>query len=1522
MALVATPTNTLAQRGNKENGPHQLETPSSIDTNASRQRVAFSDRNREHFFDPGLPANLTPPSSQEPSKSILKKRTYEEYLADDLFPPERLQRASTPEPENPPEHPAYLLSPIKTLVQSVAPGTFEDVPEADLLGLIEAYCVITARIRAKLLPAAIPGGNKPVSTDTILQPALQPLREYASQIATSISRDILRALEDPLQSCGKPVPQAPLSPPPSSPSPFDSSPVASETQESSSTTSGKKGGMNEQQVKHARDLCTVSQSAMKLLSCLLSFIGLVREGLLFTESELSDLLGAVITLPLSSPLPTPNSRKTCALAVNVLSSSNFTPTALATHADQIAAVFKRSIDGELGREGKKGSAADALRGVLLLSMEKPLLFATPFGVLLPSVVKILQGPVCGMQTQAGFAIAGLAWSSTEAHITPADTACLKECLSLRTVKKKENSGELQLPQILLVITKFFQNLIKTTAAKDSGESNGSSPPAAIQTAAHTSAMWGLTVLSSLIVLAGRVVHDDAVITGTVTKIIRLLLVSKRVAVRTAASWAWRAYVWSILRHFEDLDMDAHQKRAELIRRVFDFLDKGVGVGIVCSLLVGSAGREDRDLRIELSLATLAEMAKRRANTAEAIQILDRLLQTESFVEPEGPVPGWELNKLLPLPLFDGQLAESDTKALLVLIKDQSTLEVDWVREVTALRTEECSERLDALYDIWLASIKGHGVDDRGHAMENIIDTWSLLLKQFPSPPSKRVLEFLTQKAHVWTNLADPGDHPTQIMYHQVVQARFVKQLWIGLVDRFGDSTQLRQLAIDIYDQALQVFNTDEPKIEDVCVDLFARLAAVESSIVVLMMGHEEWTMTLKHNVWVHAIDGAEKEDFVRALCLAPFSEPQPFQMNEADWTRWENAWAVYMQSRGEVAEDMLQLQHAFVEELSGTLSLRSSTLNACRVASAILRTLPGDAVEDVDCEDVHVLINESLINAYDSGVTDALHTSITNLHLLTQAMPKLPPATLSSFTPSLIHWITDEEQILNDAEYDLIIGSTYTAALEMAGRLPACKETLVDHCELITSITSRITAEGATLKAFETFWNTHYAGIVNWDDIPPQICTIIMAADQQSSQELSQVDTSPPNQVEADIENKGEPSPVQGDEDNTTTALASPIVDSNDNFHPVDPLAKAAPPSEAPDVGDDDCIPNFRASSGLRWVGSSEDLTEAADTEPQFKVSQSLFDWPASPRDAIPGLGQSPSNETYKLSSTPVFNVQSPTRSAKKRRSGDEEDATPVKRRRQTLDDDSDSEDESTPRKPWFWNEFDNEDQVLPFQPFTKHNLPSQPYQFQGPPGGSTVKPQKQATSVQPVAPTSNKQHDTYIKSGHADAERGYPSSKRRRVADASKSPALNFAPHSDDAVPSSDDAPQAQIPASDETASISGDFDARDIVSPPMVKGEPGSDDSTESPLKALAERKRRQEAARARSEPSVFGSLVTKPKPLMRQTFSQPTLDTEVREAIQKVDSLLTALDDDGLRQISFLLKKTRDKMENELLRRSSQP
>ena len=289
-------TQCVTPQANKENSgednPHAMITPSSLEASSSstsstsKQRVIFSKRNQEHFFEPVLAANPTPLSTQEPSKSILKKRSYDKYLADDgLFGSLVPQRSSTPEPDTEEGLAAYLMSPVSTLVQSIQNGRAGEVNNQDI---IEAYCVLTARIRAKFLPAAVANETHEGGLELPKgwHPAMQPIQDHVDHLVCAMTRDIARAREDPLKdfpsdpSTDKPLTEDDInaaaslpSPPPSSPPPFD--PQATP----------KRSGMNEQQVKHARDLCTISQSAMKLLAALFCFPETVQSGELFTGAS-------------------------------------------------------------------------------------------------------------------------------------------------------------------------------------------------------------------------------------------------------------------------------------------------------------------------------------------------------------------------------------------------------------------------------------------------------------------------------------------------------------------------------------------------------------------------------------------------------------------------------------------------------------------------------------------------------------------------------------------------------------------------------------------------------------------------------------------------------------------------------------------------------------------------------------------------------------------------------------------------------------------------------------------------------------------------------------------------------------------------------------------------------------------------------------------------------------------------------------------------------------------------------------
>ena len=80
-----------------------------------------------------------------------------------------------------------------------------------------------------------------------------------------------------------------------------------------------------------------------------------------TEDNLHSMLTALLTIPMAESLPTPNARKTYALTIWALQAQRLPAAVLAPAKDRIAYSLRRGIEGELGKEGKKGSASDGLK---------------------------------------------------------------------------------------------------------------------------------------------------------------------------------------------------------------------------------------------------------------------------------------------------------------------------------------------------------------------------------------------------------------------------------------------------------------------------------------------------------------------------------------------------------------------------------------------------------------------------------------------------------------------------------------------------------------------------------------------------------------------------------------------------------------------------------------------------------------------------------------------------------------------------------------------------------------------------------------------------------------------------------------------------------------------------------------------------------------------------------------------------------------------------------------------------------
>ena len=73
------------------------------------------------------------------------------------------------------------------------------------------------------------------------------------------------------------------------------------------------------------------------------------------------MLTQVLAIPMAETLPTPNARKTCALSIWLLQVQRLPEEVLLPARDRIAFALRRGMEGELGKEGKKGSACDGLK---------------------------------------------------------------------------------------------------------------------------------------------------------------------------------------------------------------------------------------------------------------------------------------------------------------------------------------------------------------------------------------------------------------------------------------------------------------------------------------------------------------------------------------------------------------------------------------------------------------------------------------------------------------------------------------------------------------------------------------------------------------------------------------------------------------------------------------------------------------------------------------------------------------------------------------------------------------------------------------------------------------------------------------------------------------------------------------------------------------------------------------------------------------------------------------------------------
>lgn len=447
------------------------------------------------------------------------------------------------------------------------------------------------------------------------------------------------------------------------------------------------------------------------------------------DSHLGDLLTAVLAIPLAQSLPTPNARKTWALAIWLLQYQRLPGEVLLPARDRIAYALRRGIEGELGKEGKKGSASDGLKAIHDLSICYPAIFVPIFIDLLPSVFAQLLAPTLVLRTQACHALGGFAYGlsmlpPSTVHARVANhTASFLTKAPLGTPSKKPHSPTKD-PAII-------RTLRTTLVATD--------PKQAAQ-----GPVWALSLLGYFIIMLGPHAFLDERISKCIVALSSLATRHPKSSVRSLACLIWRCMTWAYFQPLparlpveQDLSEDSQEAvqdsedecsqdyteeelrhcRQRMVagwKILSSVVEMGAGVSTIAALLGPSLAGAESEKALRRALALLDDMSKRGGfSCREALLTVAQLVSRYRLASPKDEDRDafadeddfeWSLSKLLPLHLFSSNpgLLTVDYTSLAPIVKG-IVAECPHVEEVRCLGQEEITTPyvFDCLIQVWM-----------------------------------------------------------------------------------------------------------------------------------------------------------------------------------------------------------------------------------------------------------------------------------------------------------------------------------------------------------------------------------------------------------------------------------------------------------------------------------------------------------------------------------------------------------------------------------------------------------------------------------------------------------------------------------------------------------------------------------------------------------------------------------------------------------------------------------------------------
>ncbi|KAF9267296.1 hypothetical protein L218DRAFT_894410 [Marasmius fiardii PR-910] len=1056
MSLPTPPT--TSHREEKENR-----------TQVSSSRVVWSQYNQYHCLSapPRGPASCSA-AQEPPAKSILKKSSFPFLPLEN----ECEQRQSTPEPTNPLGDPAYLKNPITTITSSDS--------EQKLTGLIEAYSVLAARLRAYVHE----------ETDASCG-IFTPLKRNCDVFLKSIVRDLGRALVDPV-------------------TPEDRNSARVATLLPSPTKSPrKKRGMTAEQAKLARDLCTLSHSVLKLLGLMFTLPAAYK---VFTDVELGEILTAVLAIPLADELPTPNARKTCALAICVIQTQRLPLSVLSRAGDRLAYALRRGIDGELGKEGKRGSASDGLKAVHDLAVYQPETFVPAFSQLINSVLDNLLAPSLALRVHACHALGGLAIGGAETHLSHYRARISSAVASFLLTVPTKTSPHKSSPSTKSNLAESpICRTLRTTLNNENPSHVAQGP------------VWALSVLASFSVLLGPSLFKDSKLSRAITSLLSIPLRHKKSSIRCLACIVWRSLAWA---HFQqpypdsdgesevdnedDRNLALPQKTTcnpsvnswKILQAV---LAMGTGTSILAACVGSGPETDEEDLRRVIQLLEVM-MRKSPDTMTDAMQVIIQLLSSSPTKRQ------WDMNNLLPRSLFSGLpgLLTADFSQLQPIVR-QAYDECTSVDDIRPLTRDELARHgvLDEFFHLWQRAAYLHDVF--GKDLDLVKEGWTALLNATMAvyeDGTEESSELVARKvAHVVQQLLS-GDltygQPDSVAEPSLLTSKFDPQ---------SAFARLLKLLLELWNTARKVLPSDnldqhadsllrclikyeeEMNVDEknsrgewasFCAELSLACGGVDAFWNDITAIKWDWNTTTRSRVWGTFVRKIQADprggwDDVLLLLGLPFKDSNAWDLNSEDLDAWEGLLKFGLEKARDTGLDDPTALNQIAE------NLHQPTFSSCGRIAEMLSTrcqlsedeaFPGVLVE---------FITDTLRSRYPpkpSEVTSSLWIMRPLTEMIESCPKSLALSLLEIIQEGIAPWVSDGYEAMSELDYVEVV-NLYESSLRS---MPESTEAFEALSPLLEAVFLGRPNKPSALEAFDNFWSdSTYSSTVPSSDWPVPI---------------------------------------------------------------------------------------------------------------------------------------------------------------------------------------------------------------------------------------------------------------------------------------------------------------------------------------------------------------------------------------------------------------------------------------------------